>query len=1113
MKKKILWKDINKAFSNSWGRFFSIMMLMALGSFALVGLFVTGPDMRETGRNYFKDLNTADLTIIGDYGINDADKDIIEKTSGIKEVEYIYLKDVVANNTNISFRIFSMPKAVSKYEVVEGKMPTMEDEIAIDSAYSKDYKIGDNIAFTEKADINGDTILKNHVFKIVGYINSGEILSSLNRGQTTAGTGELNSFAVVNDEVFDSEVYMMTRLTFNDTEGIDQYSDEYSNLILKHKEDLSKLLENQPEIRMASIKEEYTIPIDNGERQLDEAKKQLEDTRTQLNEANSQLELAKNKINENEFKLNNGQITIKNSEVKIAENEIILSQKKSEYDSAINELAVKKEQLEAGKAEITSKQNEVNEIKNQLEGGKQQYKEGIESLNVGISKIELALNNQNISELEKEAFKQLLIGYKGQLEQTQNEYNTFIEDIYNPGIAKVNEAQNQIDIKNKELQNGKDAIIQAEEELKSAKYKLDEGNVELNQAKQQLTNGKSEYNTGIRELEAAKNQLSFKETEYNEKLQEFQEKEDLAEKEIKESEEKLNKGRMEIENLTIPVYSLNSPREIPGSEGYKIYDTVSAIVDSLAKVFPIFLYLVAALVTLTTMTRFVDEERVNSGILKALGYDDNDVIKKFVIYGAISGMLGTTIGIALGHTLLPYIVYNAYKIGFTVPKIQLHFNLEITIIAVILSIISAVIPALIVARKELKDKPSSLLRPKSPVVGAKIFMEYITPIWKRMTFTHKVTARNIFRYKKRMLMTIFGVAGSVSLLFTGLAVQNSISQMKDSQFGNIINYDVIVAENSIAKESEKQELLDLLESKDINSYSSVYYETVSKVAGKNKDRQDIKLIVAGDTNDFNNYMSLQDRKTKEKLELSDDGAIISERLANLLEVAKGDTFIFTDSEGKDRKVMVTDICEMYAGHFMFMNSKGYENVYDKPINSNANIVMLNDKSLESTKKEAAKFMELSAVKGVVQNTTIASQIDTIVISLNKIMEVLIIVAVLLAIVILYNLTNINVLERIRELSTIKVLGFYDKEVTMYIYRETIILSLIGIITGWGFGMLLHSYILNVVPPDEVMFNPNLWMGAYIVPFIVITVILIALKYYVNNKLKKVNMLEALKSVE
>lgn len=208
----------------------------------------------------------------------------------------------------------------------------------------------------------------------------------------------------------------------------------------------------------------------------------------------------------------------------------------------------------------------------------------------------------------------------------------------------------------------------------------------------------------------------------------------------------------------------------------------------------------AALVTLTTMTRFVDEERVNSGILKALGYDDNDVIKKFVIYGAISGMLGTTIGIALGHTLLPYIVYNAYKIGFTVPKIQLHFNLEITIIAVILSIISAVLPALIVARKELKDKPSSLLHPKSPVVGAKIFMEYITPIWKRMSFTHKVTARNIFRYKKRMLMTIFGVAGSVSLLFTGLAVQNSISQMKDSQFGNIINYDIIVAENSIAKE-------------------------------------------------------------------------------------------------------------------------------------------------------------------------------------------------------------------------------------------------------------------------------------------------------------------------
>ncbi|MGG7059188.1 FtsX-like permease family protein [Clostridium tertium] len=1113
MRKRMLWKDIRKSFSNSWGRFFSIMMLMALGSFALVGLFVTGPDMRATGKSYFENLNIADITIIGDYGINEIDQSTIEKAEDIKDIEYIYLKDVVVENTSISFRIFSKPEVVSQYEIVEGRMPISDDEIAIDSTYSDDYKIGDTINFTEKADITGAKILKRHDFKIVGYINSGEILSSINRGQTTAGTGELNSFAVVNEEVFDSDVYMMAKITFEDTQGVDPYSDEYVDLIQAHKDNLSELLEDQPEIRMESIQEEYKSKIDDGKKQLEDAKKQLEDAKSQLDDAKSQIESAKIQIEENEVELNNAKSQIEKGESEIAENESYLNQKKSEYDSGISELAVKKNQLESGKEEISTKQKEVNDIKTQLQSGKQQYEEGITSLKVGISQMESAIADPNISELEKNQLEQKILEYKAQLQQIESEYNTFIEGTYNSGIAKVNEAQAQIDAKNQELQNGQLEITQAEEKLALAKSQLDGGNLQLENAKQQLVSAKSEYTSGISQLEAAKSELTSKEAEYNEKLQEFQEEEPKAQKEINENEEKLKDAEKALDDLSNPIYSLNSRREIPGSEGYKIYNTVSSIVDSLAKVFPIFLYLVAALVTLTTMTRFVDEERINSGTLKALGYDDFDIIKKFTIYGATSGMLGTVIGIVLGHTLLPYIVYNAYSKGFTIPKIELHFHWGVTLAAIILSIISAVIPAHIVASKELKDKPATLLLPKPPVSGSKILMEYITVIWNRMSFTHKVTARNIFRYKKRMFMTIFGVAGSVALLFTGFGVKNSIAGMKDSQFGDIIKYDIIVAQNSNVKESDKNELSDLLKSNGIGSYSNIYYETVSKVAGKNNDRQDIKLIVPEEENDFNSYISLKDRMSNKKLGLTDDGAVISERLAELLDVKEGDTFTFTDSENNEKTVKVSNICEMYMGHFIFMNSKEYENVYGKSYDSNANLVILKDASVDNTNKEASKFMELTAVKGVVQNTTLTSQIDTIVTSLNKIMEVLIIVATLLAIVILYNLTNINVSERIRELSTIKVLGFFDKEVTMYIYRETILLSFIGIIIGWGFGILLHSYILNVVPPDDVMFNPNRWIGVYAIPFILITIIVFVLKYYVNNKLKNVDMLEALKSVE
>ena len=543
------------------------------------------------------------------------------------------------------------------------------------------------------------------------------------------------------------------------------------------------------------------------------------------------------------------------------------------------------------------------------------------------------------------------------------------------------------------------------------------------------------------------------------------------------------------------------------------HETVSEIVDSLAKVFPVFLYFVAALVTFTTMTRFVSEERINNGTLKSLGYQDKDVIQKFVVYGFIAGMTGTVLGIVLGHTLLPHIVYNAYKHGFILPPIELHFYIGITILAVILSLISSVLPAYAVAKGDLQETTASLLQPKAPKAGSKILLERITPIWKRMKFTQKVTVRNIFRYKNRMFMTIFGVAGAASILFAGFSVKGSISKINEKQFENIIKYDMIVAQNDDLDEEAKTEFNNLLNSEEIKSYSSVYYEEVTKVAGKNNDTQSIKLIILENDDDFNQYISLADRKSQEKIELQDDGIVISERLAKLLKVSKGDEITFTDSSNKERTAKVSGICEMYAGHFIFMNTTEYKKVYQKDCESNAKLLLLNDSSTENTNSQAAKFMELSAVKGIVQNTTLYNQINTIVNSLNQIMIVLIIVASMLAVVILYNLTNINVAERIRELCTIKVLGFYDNEVTMYIYKETIFLSIIGVIVGWIIGILLHTYILVAVPPAEVMFDPKVTISSYIVPAVVIAFVTLVLKYYVNNRLKVVDMLEALKSVD
>lgn len=1112
MKKKTLWKDIKKSFKNSAGRFFSIMLLMALGSFALVGLFVTGPDMRETGKTYFDKLNVADLSVIGDYGIREADQKVIEKAKGIQDVEYVYLKDVVVKNSDVSFRLFSKPKDISKYELEKGRMPTKQNEIAIDVNYQDQYPINSTISFSEKSDALGSKVLKKTTFKVVGYVQSGEILSKENKGQTTAGTGSLDSFGVVSKNVFNSDVYMMAKITFKDTKGIDPYSDEYTDLIQKHKDDLNKLLVDQPQLTLTSIKDDANETIQKNQDKLDDAKKELDDARNQLADAAVQINDAQSLIVSNEQKLNDAKKQIVDGQKQINQNEALLKTKQQEYQSGLNEYNQKSAQVTAAQKEIDNAQSQIDENKAQLENGKTQYESGIATLNENIQKIEYALQQPDLPEEQRVQYQQQLALLQAKLNQVESEYQTFLQT-YQSGMAQIEAANQQLNVKRKELESAKVQLSQAQATLNQAKVQLTSGSQQLQSAKNQLQSAKSQYESGQTQLATAKQELASKQQEYLNKKNEFDEKEPDALKEIEENQEKINDAKDSLDQLTAPVYNVDTRREIPGGEGYKIYETVSEIVDSLAKIFPVFLYFVAALVTLTTMARFVDEERINAGTLRALGYEDHDIIKKFCVYGLVAGMLGTVLGVVLGHTLLPFIVYNAYHNGFIVPTIEMHFYPIVSLVAIVLAFVSAVVPAYVVAKRELQEQPASLLLPKPPAAGSKIFMEHITFIWKRLSFTHKVTCRNIFRYKQRMFMTIFGVAGAVALIFTGFGVQHSISGIKASQFGSILKYDMIVAQNETATKKDKEQLITLLDDSKVKCSTPVHYESVSKESGAKNDRQSMTMIVSKNDKDFNQYISVNERKSQKALKFSNDGVIISERLSKLLDVKVGDCFTFNDSNDVQRTAKVSGICEMYTGHFIFMNEQAYEKVYHKDYASNAYLMKLKDSSIDNTKVQATRFMELDAVKGVVQNTTMTTLVDTIVTSLNKIMIVLILVAILLGTVILYNLTNINVSERIRELSTIKVLGFYDPEVTMYIYRETIILSAIGIIVGWFIGMALHSYILAVVPPDEVMFNPVKWIGAYIIPFVVITVISYVLKYVVNHKLKSVDMLEALKSVD
>lgn len=1133
--KKTLWKDIKKCFSKSKGRFFSIMCLVALGSFALVGLQVAGPDMRKTGENYFNSLNLADISILGDYGIDDKNEAAINKVTGAKCIEYGYLKDVVISDTDKSVRVFSQTDGISEYELIDGRMPKNKDEIAVASFFADEYKLGDTISFTEKENISGNTVLKNHEPKIVGFVNSSELLSIINMGQSTAGTGELQGYAVVTKDAFDSDIYMIARLSFNDTDGVDPYSSEYTELIQSHKDELDALLADQPNVRLNSIKDEYQQKIDDAQKEIDEAKKKLDDSLKKLKDGETQLEEAKKKYKDGlaeykkqkstaESQLANAQSQLFSASAQIAQAENTLNAKNSELLSAEAKLKKARNTLDSKWAEYNEKAAQLEELKQtkaQLDYAQAELSSQIAaaeaSIGMSIEQIEAFLPNLQVV-LPQEQYEQLcaLVEAKNTLSEKQAAYNE--------AAKQAEGAEEQFAAAKAELEKGEAEYSSKQAEIAAAKKQLSAAKAELEQKKQEYNSGESSYQAKKAEadqkLSKAKSQIddaakkiSDSEKELKDGYKKYNEKKPDADKKIADAEEKVEEAQDALNRLKAPVYALDTRREVPGSEGYLIYGNVSNIVDALADVFPIFLYFVAALVTLTTMTRFVDEERINSGTLKALGYSNKDIVKKFTVYGFASSMTGAVIGIAAGHTLLPIIVYNAYGHSFTYPRIELHFHLGISLIAAALAFLCAVVPAFIVANKELREKPSALLQPKPPEAGSKILLERITPIWNRLNFTHKVTARNIFRYKKRILMTIFGVCGSVTLIFAGFSVQHSISGIKDRQFGDIMKYDIIVAQNDGVTDKQQNEINKLLGDESINSHMPIHYETVTKVAGKNSDRQEIKMIVPESADELSKYITLVNRSSKKEIELTDNGCVISERLSKLLNVKKGDFFELTDEDGAVQTVTVDGITEMYMGHFLFMNSAYYEKSFDNAYCVNAELVTLNDRSTDNAKAQASRFMELKGVKGVVQNTTLTNQIDTIVHSLNRIMQILILVAILLAVVILYNLTNINVSERIRELSTIKVLGFYNKEVTMYIYRETILLTVIGILVGFGFGDLLYRYIITIVPPNNVMFNPALGAKAFIIPVIVISVITLILGLMMNRRLKNVDMLEALKSVE
>ena len=581
-----------------------------------------------------------------------------------------------------------------------------------------------------------------------------------------------------------------------------------------------------------------------------------------------------------------------------------------------------------------------------------------------------------------------------------------------------------------------------------------------------------------------------------------------AEQQIKEAEGKIIDAKDEVAKIENPTWYILDRNQNSGYASF-IQDTES--IENLSMVFPIVFFAIAILVSLTSMTRMVEEERQEIGTLKALGYNKFHISLKYIIYSSLACIIGAIIGMNIGFQLLPRIVWDMYEMMYTMPSITVLYNYEYSTLGLFLIYICIVGATLYSILKELKDAPATLLRPKAPKLGKRVLLERITPIWKRLNFSQKVTIRNIFRYKKRFLMTIIGIFGCTSLILAGFGLKDSISKILPYQYEKIFNYDIQVSLKSALDNENRQELItNLKNNAQINEVVETYM--ISGTASKEENQEDIQIIIPQDNNELDKVIKLYDLK-ENKINLNEDGIVITDKLAQLINAKIGDTITVKDSNDVEKELKIVNIAENYISHYVYMSKSLYEKTYEE--NCIPNVLLIQDKELTKEQESdlSREIVEQNQVSTVTLTSTIMTTLDDTMNSLNYVVIILIVSAGLLAFVVLYNLSNVNISERIRELATIKVLGFYDKEVYSYINRETTLLTIIGIILGLGGGYLLNFYIIGTCEIDMLRFVKVIDPLSYLYAILITVAFTIIVNIFTYFALKKIDMIGSLKSVE
>lgn len=1068
-RKNRLLTDFIREVRHTYSRFLSILLLSALAVAFLVGLRATAPDMEYTADNYYDSHHLMDGYILSTMGLTQEDLQALAQADGVDQVEGAWSVDATAVDSIVSMR--SMPENLNLLNVVEGRLPQQVDECVTEQMLltALGLEIGDTLSVTlEEADQDS---LTRTSYTIVGTVQS-PLYVGTDRGSTTLGSGSIDAFVYIPGENFDLDVYTTAYFTGDGMEALNSYSQAYADQLSALVDSLDPLAQERASLRDEEVRSE--------------AQKELDDARSELADAQKELDDAKKKLDDARAELDSGW---------------------ADYESG---LATLEQEIKDGQAKLNAARSQLEESQTRYEQGKVDYQEGLAQYQEGQTAYE-----ENLAQLDAQQ-EEVAKGYEEYYDALKPfegtpMYDQMVEQLA-PQKAKLDEAAAQI-------QAGYQQLAQVKAQLEESKAELDAAQAQLQDAAQQLDTGWAEYQSGQQTLDQeeargrsqlaqAKAELDDGEAEYQKGLEEYQQAKADAQPELEQAQADIDQGQKDLDEMaTCEWYVLGRDT----NSGFVSYSQDAERVDNLSSIFPVIFFVVAALACLTTMTRMVEEQRTQIGSLKALGFSRLAISQKYIGYAFVASLVGGLIGLGIGATLIPAVIANAFQIMYAIPGLDYKMQLPLFVLAVLAAVACTTGAALWACLSTLIDTPANLMRPRAPKAGKRVFLEYIKPIWRRLSFTWKVSMRNLFRYQKRFWMTVIGIGGCTALIVTGFGLHESIFDVLDKQFDEISLYDATVGLDEDLTEEQKQGIEDYLDGEEaVADYMFTYQQMMD--ASTTGTSYDVYLFAVDDVEEFGRFVDLRHRSDHSPVELDDSGVVIDEKLSELLDVSVGDTITL---EGDQRvEAVVADITENYVYHYVYLTRDLYTQLYGEDYQNNVMLLAYQDgMGVDVSNQTSETLMKMDGVASYSYIATIRDSFEDSMDAINYAVVIIIVAAAALAFVVLYNLTNINITERRSELATLKVLGFYDGETTAYVLRENVFLTIFGVILGLVLGRFLHSWMVLTVEVDLVMFGRTAPPYAY-----VLAAALTALFSLIDNvaahfRLKKIDMVESLKTVE